>query len=69
METLAPPTSTVEEFLERVGRLNARYRAGDMRVHVPEAFCEGDRALDDLVRDLLPASHAALEADIGRAHV
>src|SRR5262245_45259677 len=62
METLAPPTSTVEEFLERVGRLNARYRAGDMRVHVPEAFREGDRALDDLVRDLLPASHAALEA-------
>jgi len=62
METLAPPTSTVEEFLERIGRLNARYRAGDMRVHVPEAFCEGDRALDDLVRDLLPASNAALEA-------
>src|SRR5262245_42247235 len=62
METLAPPTSTVEEFLERVGRLNARYRAGDTRVHIPEAFREGDRALDDLVRDLLPASHAALEA-------
>jgi hypothetical protein len=62
METLAPPTSTVEEFLERIGRLNARYRAGDMRVHVPEAFCEGDRALDDLVRELLPASNAALEA-------
>jgi 4-aminobutyrate aminotransferase-like enzyme len=62
METLAPPTSTVEEFLERVGRLNARYRAGDMRVHVPEELCESDRALDDLVRDLLPASHAALEA-------
>jgi 4-aminobutyrate aminotransferase-like enzyme len=62
METLAPPTSTVEEFLERVERLNARYRAGDMRVHVPEAFRESDRALDDLVRDLLPASHAALEA-------
>jgi 4-aminobutyrate aminotransferase-like enzyme len=62
METLAPPTSTVEEFLERIGRLNARYRAGDMRVHVPEEFCESDRALDDLVRDLLPASHAALEA-------
>ena len=62
METLAPPTSTVEEFLERVGRLNTRYRAGDMRAHVPEAFREGDRALDDLVRDLLPASHAALEA-------
>src|SRR5580765_5938798 len=62
METLAPPTSTVEEFLERIGRLNARYRAGDMRVHVPEAFREGDRALDDLVHDLLPASNAAMEA-------
>ena len=62
METLDPPTSTIEEFLDRVGRLNARYRAGAMRVHVPEAFRESDRALDDLVRDLLPASHAALEA-------
>jgi 4-aminobutyrate aminotransferase-like enzyme len=62
METLAPPTSTVDEFLERIGRLNKRYRAGDMRVHVPEELCESDRALDDLVRDLLPASHAALEA-------
>jgi 4-aminobutyrate aminotransferase-like enzyme len=62
METLDPPTSTVEEFLDRVGRLNARYRAGAMRVHVPEAFRESDRALDDLVHDLLPASHAALEA-------
>ncbi len=62
METLDPPTSTIEEFLDRVGRLNARYRAGAMRVHVPEAFRESDRALDDLVHDLLPASHAALEA-------
>jgi 4-aminobutyrate aminotransferase-like enzyme len=62
METLDPAISTVEEFLERVGRLNARYRAGDMRVHVPEALRESDRTLEDLVQNLFPASHAALEA-------
>ena len=62
METLDPATSTVEEFLERVGRLNARYRAGDMRVGVPEALRESDRTLEDLVQDLFPASHAVLEA-------
>jgi 4-aminobutyrate aminotransferase-like enzyme len=62
METLDPATSTVEEFLERVGRLNARYRRGDMRVHVPEALRESDRTLEDLVQQLFPASHAALEA-------
>ena len=43
METLDPATSTVEEFLERTGRLNARYRAGDMRVHVPDGLRESDR--------------------------
>jgi 4-aminobutyrate aminotransferase-like enzyme len=62
METLDPATSTVEEFLERVGRLNARYRAGELRVHLPETLRESDRTLEDLVQKLFPASHAALEA-------
>src|SRR5437867_2634964 len=62
METLAPATSTVEEFLERVGQLNTRYRSGEMRVHVPDALRESDRTLEDLVQQLFPASHAALEA-------
>ena len=62
METLAPPTSTVEEFLERIGRLNARYRAGDMRVHVPEAFSDTEHSVEELVEQHLAASHAALKA-------
>jgi 4-aminobutyrate aminotransferase-like enzyme len=48
--------------LERVAHLNAKYRAGEVRVHVPEALCDGSRSLDDLIERHLPASDAALEA-------
>ena len=55
---LAPAT----EFLERVARLNAEYRAGTIRVHVPEALQDRERPLEELVERHLPASHAALQA-------
>ena len=54
--------SRVADFLARVERLNARYRAGEMRVHVPEALQDGERSLEELVAQHLPASHAALQA-------
>src|SRR3990172_10869284 len=47
--------------LERVASLNAKYRTGEVRVHVPEALGDSSRSLDDLVEQHLPASHAALE--------
>jgi 4-aminobutyrate aminotransferase-like enzyme len=50
------------EFLERVAALNVRYRAGEMRAYVPEALRDGERSLESLVAEHLPASHQALEA-------
>jgi 4-aminobutyrate aminotransferase-like enzyme len=52
----------VRTELERVARLEARYRAGDVHVHVPEGLHAGDRSLDELLPECLPASHAALDA-------
>jgi 4-aminobutyrate aminotransferase-like enzyme len=57
-----PAVSRAAEFLDRVTQLNARYRAGEMRVHVPEALRDSERSLEDLVAQHLPASHAALQA-------
>ena len=53
--------SQVTTFLERVIDLNARYRAGELRVHVPEALHDSERRLDELIEELLPASHAAFK--------
>ena len=49
-------------FLERVVHLNAQYRAGKLQTYVPEALRDSERPLEELVEQLLPASHAALEA-------
>ena len=57
-----PALSRAAEFLDRVAQLNARYRAGEMRVHVPESLQDSERPLEDLVAQHLPASHAALQA-------
>jgi 4-aminobutyrate aminotransferase-like enzyme len=54
--------SQVAASLDRVTRLNARYRAGAMHVHVPAALIDGERSLEELVEQHLPASHAALRA-------
>jgi 4-aminobutyrate aminotransferase-like enzyme len=49
-------------FLERVASLNARYRAGAIRTHVPEQLRDGERSLEALIAELFPASHRALDA-------
>jgi 4-aminobutyrate aminotransferase-like enzyme len=54
--------SQVAASLDRVTRLNARYRAGAMRVHVPTELSDGERTLEELVEQHLPASHEALRA-------
>ncbi len=51
-----------QEFLRAVHEMNARYRAGEVRVHVPAALLDHARPLDDLVAESLPASNAALAA-------
>src|SRR5438270_2132175 len=62
MASLSRPLERVDEFLRRVAHLNARYRGGEMRAHVPDALADGDRPLEELIEQYLPASHAALAA-------
>jgi len=54
--------SKTTESLEHVAQLNARYRAGEVHVHVPEALRDTERTLEELVKQHLTASNAALEA-------
>src|SRR6516165_6835894 len=61
-EAVDTGVAPVAEFLERVTELNARYRAGKIRVSVPEELLDGERTLEALVERHLPASHAALQA-------
>ena len=62
MATIETVVSRVAESLEHVSRLDARYRAGEMHAHVPDALADSERSLEDVVAQHLPASHAALEA-------
>jgi 4-aminobutyrate aminotransferase-like enzyme len=50
------------EFLDAIIRRQAKYRAGEIRVHVPEALRDHRWPLDDLIERCLPTSHAALQA-------
>ena len=49
-------------WLDRTAGLDAKYRAGAVRVHLPAALLEADRSLEALVAEHLPASAAALAA-------
>ncbi len=49
-------------YVAHVAEMNALYRAGKMKVHVPRGLHEGTSSLEELVAQLLPASHAALQA-------
>ena len=55
----------VTTFLERVLDLNARYRAGGLQTYVPEGLRDSERTLEELIEELLPVSHTALEAASG----
>src|SRR5215470_2838951 len=52
----------VNAYLDRVTRLNALYRAGDIHAHVPAALHEDGGTLDDLVAQHLPESNATFQA-------
>ena len=60
MSVFDDEVSQLTIFLERVIELNARYRAGQLQAYVPEGLSDSERRLDELVEELLPASHAAL---------
>jgi len=61
MELTAPGVDRAAAFLERTTRLDTRYRAGDIRAHVPEQLRDGDQNLEALVARLFPDSHRALD--------
>jgi 4-aminobutyrate aminotransferase-like enzyme len=61
MEVTALGVDRAAAFLERTTRLDARYRAGEIRAHVPEQLRDGEQSLETLVARLFPASHRALE--------
>jgi 4-aminobutyrate aminotransferase-like enzyme len=62
MDLLDPAVARTAAYLERATQLHARYRAGQIHAHVPDALCDVARSLEDLVSEHLPASHAALQA-------
>jgi len=62
MEVTATGLDRAAAFLDRVTRLNARYRAGGIRAHVPEQLRDGEQSLELLVARLFPDSHRALDA-------
>jgi 4-aminobutyrate aminotransferase-like enzyme len=55
-------TTFTAGFVERAADLQRRYRAGELRVHVPEALTDGERTIDAIVEQYFPASHAAFVA-------
>jgi 4-aminobutyrate aminotransferase/(S)-3-amino-2-methylpropionate transaminase len=61
-DRLAAAHAEATRYLERVEQLDARYRAGEIRVHLPPRFSDPRRELDDLIAAELPASQAALDA-------
>jgi 4-aminobutyrate aminotransferase-like enzyme len=61
MDDFEGARASLDAYLRAVGRLNARYRAGEVHVRVPAAL-RSDEPLDDLIRQHLPASSAALAA-------
>jgi len=55
-------TTFTAGFVERAADLQRCYRAGELRVHVPEALTDGERTIDAIVEQYFPASHAAFVA-------
>ena len=62
MDLFREPVGRARAFLARAADLDGRYRAGKVRVHVPEALLDAERQLEELVAQQFPASHAAFGA-------
>jgi 4-aminobutyrate aminotransferase-like enzyme len=56
------PLDDARKSLEHLTALHERYRAGAIQAYVPEALHDAEQPLEQLVEQLLPASHAALTA-------
>ena len=62
MNAAATSLDRAAAHLDRITRLNARYRAGEIRARVPDRLRDGEQSLEALVAELFPASHRALDA-------
>jgi 4-aminobutyrate aminotransferase-like enzyme len=61
MDEFVSARAELDDYLERVRRLDARYRAGDIHVHVPAELAH-DEPLEGLIRRALRDSSTALDA-------
>ncbi|HEX7488274.1 MAG TPA: hypothetical protein VF341_05170, partial [Anaeromyxobacteraceae bacterium] len=59
-QRLTAALAATAHYLERVASLQARYRAGEIHVHLPAGFSDSARPLSDAVAADLPTSQAAL---------
>jgi len=62
MDDTVADLAGAEAFLAHAAELHAQYRAGGIRTYVPGGLLDGERPLEQLVAEYLPASHRALEA-------
>src|SRR5258706_7695228 len=62
MDAVSTDLDRAAAFLDRVAQLNAKYRAGEIRAHVPERLRDGEESLESLVAALFPLSTRALAA-------
>ncbi len=62
MDRLATAQADATLWLEHIRSLHARYRAGELRVHLPPQFADPKRQVNGLLGPDLPASQAALDA-------
>jgi hypothetical protein len=61
-DLLAEAQAEASRFIERIVALQARYRDGQIHVHLPPRFADPDVQLEKAVARDLPASQAALDA-------
>jgi 4-aminobutyrate aminotransferase-like enzyme len=61
-DRLAAAQTDAARWLERVEILHARYRAGELHVHLPPRFSDPKKRLDELLASDLAASQAELQA-------
>src|SRR6266568_792667 len=62
MDRFTAVLAEASRYLERVLSLQARYRAGEIHVHLPAGFSDPERPLPEVIAADLPASQAALDA-------
>jgi 4-aminobutyrate aminotransferase-like enzyme len=61
-DALAAAQAEAARYVERIRVLQARYRAGEVHVHLPPRFSDPEPALAEAVARSFPASQAALDA-------